>query len=58
MTYTRTLTYGQINGIKGLLRLMKRLRVSKKLVDVAFNQTGMSQPGSADTYRVRIRYND
>ena len=57
MTYTRKLTYGQINGIKGVLKLMKKLKVSKKLIDVTFNQTEttMGSPGM-DTYRVRIRY--
>lgn len=57
-TYTRKLTYGQINGIKGIMKLMKRLKVSKKLEDVRFNQTDTGGPGSADTYRVRIRYRD
>ncbi len=58
-TYTRKLPYGQINGIKGVLKLMKKLKVSKKLVDVAFNvtETTMGSPGM-DTYRVRIRYNE
>lgn len=55
-TYTRALTYGQIKGIKGIFRMMKKLRVSKKLVDVVVNQTNFGQPGHADTYRVRIRY--
>jgi len=54
--YTRPLSYGQIRGIKGILKLMKNLQVSKGLVDVAFNQTNFATPGYPDTYRVRIRY--
>lgn len=59
-TYSRSLTYGQINGIKGMLKILKRLKVSKKLVDVAFNETqsAMGSPGVKSTYRVRIRYNE
>ena len=57
-TYTRKLTYGQINGIKGMMKLMKRLKVSKKLEDIRFNQTDVGGPGNADTYRVRIRYRE
>lgn len=59
-TYTRKLTYGQIKGIKALLKMMKRLKVSKKLVDVAVNEieTNMGSPGVKCTYRVRIRYSE
>ncbi len=59
-TYTRKLTYGQIKGIKGLLKMMKRLKVSKKLVDVAVNEieSNMGSPGVKCTYRVRIRYSE
>lgn len=58
-TYTRKLDYGQIKSMKALLKLLKRLKVSKKLVDITFNQveTTMGSPGK-DTYRVRIRYSE
>ena len=57
-TYLRTLTYGQIKGMKALLKLVKRLHPKTKLVDMAVNQTNFGSPGSADTYRVRMRYKE
>ena len=56
LKFERTLTYGQIKGIKALLRLVKRLHPQTKLIDVAVNETNYGQPGSANTYRVRMRY--
>ena len=57
-TYQRTLTYGQISGMKALLKLVKRLHPKTKLVDMAINQTNFGAPGSNDTYRVRLRYRE
>lgn len=56
--YQRTLTYGQIKGMKALLKLVKRLNPKTKLVDLAVNETNYGQPGSANTYRVRVRYRE
>ena len=57
-TYQRTLTYGQIKGMKALLKLVKRLHPKTKLVDMAINETDFGQPGSGNTYRVRMRYRE
>jgi len=57
-TFQRTLTYGQIKGMKALLKLVKRLHPKTKLVDMAINQTNFGSPGSNDTYRVRLRYKE
>jgi len=57
-TYQRTLTYGQIKGMKALLKLVKRLHPTTKLVDLALNQTNFGSPGSNDTYRIRLRYKE
>jgi hypothetical protein len=56
LTYQRTLTYGQIKGMKAMLKLVKRLNPQSKLHDMAVNETNYGQPGSANTYRVRMRY--
>lgn len=57
-TYQRTLTYGQIKGMKALLKLVKRLNPRTKLVDMAVNETNYGSPGSGNTYRVRVRYKE
>lgn len=57
-TYQRTLTYGQIKGMKAMLKLLKRLNKKTKLVDLAVNETNYGSPGSANTYRVRVRYKE
>lgn len=58
VSFERTLTYGQIKGMKGLLRLVKKLNERTKFVDLAVNETNFGQPGSPNTYRVRMRYRE
>lgn len=57
-TFQRPRTYGQIGGTKALIRLIKKLKVAKDLVDIVYNQNSISVPGSPDNYRVRLRWHD
>lgn len=56
LVFDRSLTYGQIKGIRSLLRLVKRLNAKSKLVDIDIRETDYGQPGFPSRYKIHMSY--
>lgn len=57
--YERRLSYGQVRGMKSLIKILKRLGVKHKIYDFVVNPyDSTGGPGQPDLARVRIRYED